>query len=221
VRNTTRVGPGEPAMGRLGAGTKTRGQENVQGNLEVDLERMRNRRPRGRKKSSAAPVERRRLGPGKASSRHGDEGEAVLAGFVESGSHAHRDMARTGIGGDRDRDVRGSVARNVENRGNPGQAQKPGGGRTRPHEMRAIRRSARCVVKRTDLRSRWAAPHRVHARRRVGDDEPGRDGVRVLVDGVLGSRNGSDASRSRSMSSGYVKSVAREPQGNSSVRDLA
>lgn len=44
------------------------------------------------------------------------------------------------------------------------------------------------------LRSRWAAPHRVHARRRAADDEPETEGVRVLVDGVLGSRDGSDAS---------------------------
>jgi hypothetical protein len=53
--------------------------------------------------------------------------------------------------------------------------------RKRPHVARAIRRSD--VERRETLSSpvsMGGIPSR-HARRRVGDDEPGRDGVRVLV----------------------------------------
>lgn len=59
---------------------------------------MRNRRPRGRKKSSASLVEGRRSGPGKASSRHGGGVEAVSANLSESVPRAPR-KARTGIEG--------------------------------------------------------------------------------------------------------------------------
>lgn len=45
---------------------------------------MRNRRSRERSKSRASLIERRRLGPGKASSRHGGGVEAVLASLDES-----------------------------------------------------------------------------------------------------------------------------------------
>lgn len=71
---------------------------------------MRNRRSRERTKSSALPVERRRLGSGKVSSRHGGGVEAVLASLGES-ARALREKARTGIGEDRDRGVRGTIAR--------------------------------------------------------------------------------------------------------------
>jgi len=52
--------------------------------------RMRDRRSRERKKSSASPVERRRSGPGKASSRHGGGVEAVSASLSES-ANVHRE----------------------------------------------------------------------------------------------------------------------------------
>jgi len=58
--------------------------------------RVRDRRSRERKKSSASPVERRRSGPGKASSRHGGGVEAVSASLSESAQRAPR-KARTGI----------------------------------------------------------------------------------------------------------------------------
>lgn len=58
--------------------------------------RTRNRRSRERKKSSASLVERRRSGPGKASSRHGGGVEAVLASLSESAQRAPR-KARAGI----------------------------------------------------------------------------------------------------------------------------
>lgn len=51
---------------------------------------MRNRHPRGWKKSSASLVERRRSGPGKTSSRHGGGVEAVSANLSES-DHVHRE----------------------------------------------------------------------------------------------------------------------------------
>jgi len=58
--------------------------------------RTRDRRSRERKKSSASLVERRRSGPGKASSRHGGGVEAVSASLSESAQRAPR-KARTGI----------------------------------------------------------------------------------------------------------------------------
>jgi len=51
---------------------------------------MRDRRPRGRKKSSASLVEGRRSGLGKTSLRHGGEVEAVSAGLGESEQRAPR-----------------------------------------------------------------------------------------------------------------------------------
>jgi hypothetical protein len=77
--------------------------------------RMRNRRSRERKKSSTSPVERRRSGPGKASSSHGGGVEAVLASLSESAQRAPR-KARAGIeeriatgASEAGRRVRGSV----------------------------------------------------------------------------------------------------------------
>jgi len=59
---------------------------------------VRNRRPRGRSKSSALPVDRRRLGPGKITTCHDGVVEAVLAALAESvkTKRAPR-KARTGI----------------------------------------------------------------------------------------------------------------------------
>jgi hypothetical protein len=157
--------------------------------------RARNRRSKGRKKSSALLVERRRLGPGKITSLHGGGVEAVSASSQGIGTTCTAKM-HAGT-----RPVSGGIATGASEvrlhgivvRGNPAR-ETPGEEQNASTKRRAIHRSDRCVVKRTVLRSRWAAPHRVHAQRRAGDDGPEADRVRVLVDGVLGSRNGSDAS---------------------------
>lgn len=95
-------------------------------------------------------AEGRRPGPGKTSSRHGGGVEAVSAGFTESEVRAPRKCAAPVSSEVRDRGVRGSVTRV---RGPTSGWQ----GRTGLHGARAIRRSDRCVVKRTVLQSRWAA----------------------------------------------------------------
>jgi hypothetical protein len=60
--------------------------------------RVRNRRPRGRSKSSAFPVDRRRLGPGKITTCHDGVVEAVLAALAESVNQTRTAKnARTGI----------------------------------------------------------------------------------------------------------------------------
>lgn len=101
MRNTT--------QGRLGAPQK--GEPGLEEELSQSKSsgyRMRDRRSKGRSKSSASQVEGRRLGPGKASPSHGGGVEAVLASLTESDS-VHREKARAGIEEDRDRGVRGSV----------------------------------------------------------------------------------------------------------------
>lgn len=61
-------------------------------------QRVCNRRPTGRKKSSTPPIDGRRLGPGKAMLRHGRMVEAVSAIVVESVNHTRTaKKARTGI----------------------------------------------------------------------------------------------------------------------------
>lgn len=62
-------------------------------------QRVRNRRPKGRSKSSAVPVDGRRLGPGKASSCSRRRGGSGLGGSRRIGEskNAHREKARTGI----------------------------------------------------------------------------------------------------------------------------
>jgi len=118
--------PREAAWGQLGfSGAKSAGEPRAR-------ERVRNRRSRGRKKSSASLVEGRRLGPGKASSRHGGGVEAVSAGLTESEVRAPRKCAAPVSSGVRDRGVRGSVMRA---RG----PEIPGMGRTGLHGARAIR----------------------------------------------------------------------------------
>jgi hypothetical protein len=156
----------------------------------------RNRRSKEWRKSSAALVEGRRLGPGKASPRHGGGVEAVLAAHAESAS-AHRESRAPVSSMGRDRGVRGTVAVRTWVRKNtpPRSAQRPA-------------QAMWSVVKRSHPRSRGAATLRVHARRRVGDDEPGADGVRVLVDEQVGSRDRSDASRS--CSAGRPQGLLRE-----------
>jgi len=161
---------------------------------------VRDRRPRGRRKSSASLVEGKASRTGKsviASRRWRGSGlgEPRRIGQTRTAKGASRYRARIATGK--------SEARWHDGRGF---------GRTRPHGTSAIRRSDQCVVKRTVLWSRWVATHRVHVRRRVGYDEPEAGRVRVLVDRVLGSRNGSDASRSRSL---------EWSQGHPRVRDLA
>lgn len=113
---------------------------------------MRNRRSRERSKSRASLIEGRRLGPGKASSRHGGGVESVLAGPAESVGTCTAKRHATGIHEVRDGGVRGSVGI------------VHGFGPKRPHSAKSIRRSdSRSVVKRSNLRSRWAASHRAHA----------------------------------------------------------
>jgi hypothetical protein len=113
---------------------------------------MRNRRSRERSKSRASLIEGRRLGPGKALPRHGGGVESVLAGLAESVETCTAKRHATGIHEVRDGGVRGSVGI------------VHGFGPTRPHSAKSIRRSdSRSVVKRSNLRSRWAASHRAHA----------------------------------------------------------
>jgi hypothetical protein len=133
--------------------------------------KVRNRRSRGRSKSSVSPVDRRRLGPGKATSCHDDGVEAVLAALAESVNHnalPRKKRAPVSSGGC-DRGVRGTIA------------EARGFGRERPHVACTIRRSD--VERRETLSSpvSMGGNPSSHARRRVGDAEPGRDGVRVLV----------------------------------------
>lgn len=83
--------PREAAWGQLGFhGAKSIGGPRAR-------ERMRNRRSRGRKKSSASLVEGRRPGPGKASSRHGGGVEAVSADSNRIGSARTAKMRSAGI----------------------------------------------------------------------------------------------------------------------------
>jgi hypothetical protein len=136
--------PREAAWGQLGfRDAKSAEEPRARG-------RVRNRRSRGRRKSSASLVEGRRPGPGKASSRHGGEVEAVSAVFTESARRAPRKCAhryRVGIAtGASEARLRVHVV-----------PVTTGMGRTLPHEARAARRSDRCAVKRTVLQSWWAA----------------------------------------------------------------
>lgn len=95
---------------------------------------------------------RRRLGPGKALPRHGGGVESVLASPAESVETCTAKRHATGIREDRDGGVRGSVGI------------VHGFGPTRPQSAKSIRRSdSTSVVKRSNLRSRWAASHRAHA----------------------------------------------------------
>jgi len=73
--------------------------------------RVCNRRPRGRSKSSALPVDRRRLGPGKATTCHDGVVEAVLAAFAESveNKRAPRKKRAPVSSGGCDRGVRGTI----------------------------------------------------------------------------------------------------------------
>jgi len=60
--------------------------------------KVRNRRPRGRSKSSASPVDGRRLGPGTITTCHDGGVEAVLAAVAESVNRTRTaKQARTGI----------------------------------------------------------------------------------------------------------------------------
>lgn len=90
--------------------------------------RVRNRRPRGRSKSSASPVERRRLGPGKVTPCHDGGAEAVLAALAESVNQRAPRKTRAPVSSEGcDRGVRGTiaVARGTEEK--------------RPHVARAVR----------------------------------------------------------------------------------
>jgi hypothetical protein len=98
VRNTTQGRLGRP-KGRL------RPEEELSQGKSTG-HRMRNRRSRERQKSSASPVERRRSGPGKASSSHGGGVEAVLASLSESAQRAPRKGTHRYRREDRDRGVR-------------------------------------------------------------------------------------------------------------------
>lgn len=92
--------------------------------------RVRNRRPRGRSKSSVSPVDGRRLGPGKATSCHDGGVEAVLAALAESvNRNAHRER-----GAHRYRVRVATEVSEVRSR-------RRVGGRQRPHEACAIRQS--------------------------------------------------------------------------------
>lgn len=93
--------------------------------------KVRNRRPRGRSKSSASLVDGRRLGPGKATPCHDGGVEAVLAALAESvkKQRATAKRARTGI----ERRSRQGCQRY----GRAGS----GFGRELPHHSCAVRRS--------------------------------------------------------------------------------
>jgi hypothetical protein len=93
--------------------------------------RVRDRRSRERRKSSAPLVDRRRPGPGKAEPFHDGAVEAVLASSSESASCVPRKDAHPVSSRDRDGDARGSVTR----RRGPGENLGIFG-RTRPHGVR-------------------------------------------------------------------------------------
>jgi hypothetical protein len=125
--------------------------------------RVRNRRSKGRSKSSASSVDRRRLGPGKATPCHDGGVEAVLAALAESVNHyAHRDTSA--------HRYRVRVATGVSE----ARSRRRVGGRKRPHHSCAIRRSDAERRETLSSSARWAATHRDHARRRVGDAGPGK-----------------------------------------------
>jgi len=130
---------------------------------------MRHRRSKGRSKSRASFIDERRLGPGKVSPRHGGGAEAVSAGLTESALRAPRKRHAPVSSEVCDRGVGSSVVF------------VPGSELIRPQVRWQLASATMRVVKRAGLRSRWAATHRAHARRRVGDDEPERGRVRVLV----------------------------------------
>ncbi len=118
-------------------------RENQGKTLALSRQRMRNHRPKGRKKSSASLVERRRLGPEKVSSLHGGGPESVLASLTESATRAPRKGAlrKTGI-------ERGSrqgcqrLGRTLEwSTGSPKTRGAVVKGRKRPHDQHAVRRS--------------------------------------------------------------------------------
>lgn len=97
--------PRGAAWGQLGS----HGAKSVGGPRARD--RVRNRRSRGRKKSSASLVEGRRPGSGKISSGHAGGVEAISAGFTGSEERAPRKCAAPAPSEVRDRGVRGSVTR--------------------------------------------------------------------------------------------------------------
>jgi hypothetical protein len=85
VRNTAQGRPGSVFQKKAGPGSEEElSQSNFPGH------RMCDRRSKGRRKSSASLVERRRFGPKKSSSSHGGEVESVLASFIESENRAPR-----------------------------------------------------------------------------------------------------------------------------------
>jgi hypothetical protein len=116
-------------------------------------QRVRNRRLRGRSKSSAFPVDRRRLGPGKATPCHDGGVEAVSAAVAESVNQTRTaKQARTGI----------------ERRSRQGCQRYDHAGEWPEDNATTIpagsAEAMRSVVKRSHPRSRWAATRRVHAR---------------------------------------------------------
>lgn len=113
---------------------------------------MRNRRSKGRSKSSASPVERKASRTGKSFVASRRRGRSGLGDSRRIGTRAPRKNARTGI----ERESRQRRQRLDRTRRGPGETgsgetlagNRPGTGRIRPHESRTIRRSDRCVVKR-------------------------------------------------------------------------
>lgn len=136
---------------------------------------VRHRRSKGRSKSRASLVEGRRLGPGKASPFSRRRGGSGLGCPHRIGPRAPRKCAHR---------YRVRIATEASEARSPPRV----GGTKRPHEARGIRRSDAERREALSSPARWVASHRDHARRRVGDAEPGTDRVRVLVVRVVGSR---------------------------------
>jgi len=152
---------------------------------------VRDRRSRGRSKSRASPVDRRRLGPGKATSCHDGGVEAVLAALAESVNHnalPRKERAPVSSGGC-DRGVRGTIA------------EARGFGRERPHEAYTIRRSD------AERRETLSSPVSMGGNHRVTPDEESvtlsweEMGYGCSLFELWEAETRSDASRSRSTGS--------------------
>lgn len=113
--------------------------------------RMRNRRSKGRKKSSAPPVDERRLGPGKATPCHDGGVEAVLAAHAESVKTTSRYRERSA------HRYRAGVATEVSEARSRRRVEEDNA----PTKLARSAEAMRSVVKRSHPRSRWAATCRV------------------------------------------------------------
>jgi len=180
--------------------------------------RTRHRRSRGRTKSRASLVEGRRSGPGKprrvTTSRWKRSRRPRRIGPRAPRQGAHRYRAKVATGASEARS-RGVVART------PGREEHAPTTCSGDPPKRSVRREphgAPVSVGGIPSGARPASPHKGNA----GDDEPEPKGVWVLVDGVLGSRDGSDASLISFLRPVVVRSHHYgRPQGHLSEWDLA